>query len=101
MCLLVTSLLLLHFNANLFYITFNKFNGKCTLAVALLLCDSRFPVLSRAHQQVVVNMVERDAQVVVSGARRSNIEFYLHYLHRLWNRRLNPVDDPMLSYARG
>lgn len=60
-----------------------------------------YPVLSRAHQQLVVNMVEHEAQVIVSGARRSNIEFYLQYLYRLWKRRPNPADDPMLSYARG
>ncbi|XP_030022662.2 protein arginine N-methyltransferase 5 [Manduca sexta] len=60
-----------------------------------------YPVLSRAHQQIVVSMVEREAQVIVSGARRSNIEFYLQYLYRIWKRRPNPADDPMLSYARG
>ncbi|XP_022115769.1 protein arginine N-methyltransferase 5 [Pieris rapae] len=58
-----------------------------------------YPVLSRAHQQLVVNMVERDAQVIVSGARRSNIEYYLQYLFRLWQRR--PADTPMFSFARG
>lgn len=61
----------------------------------------RYPVLSRAHQQLVVSMVEHEAQVIVSGARRSNVEFYLQYLYRLWTRRPNPNDDPMLSYARG
>ncbi|XP_032513622.1 protein arginine N-methyltransferase 5 [Danaus plexippus] len=60
-----------------------------------------YPVLSRAHQQIVVSMVERDAQVIVSGARRSNIVYYLQYLYRLWKRRPYVVDDPMLSYARG
>ncbi|XP_028169658.1 protein arginine N-methyltransferase 5 [Ostrinia furnacalis] len=60
-----------------------------------------FPVLSRAHQHLVVSMVEHEAQVIVSGARRSNVEFYLQYLYRLWKRRPNPADDPMLSYARG
>ncbi|CAH0722432.1 unnamed protein product, partial [Brenthis ino] len=60
-----------------------------------------YPVLSRAHQQVVVSMVERDAQVIVSGARRSNIEYYLQYLYRLWKRRPYVADDPMLSYAKG
>ncbi|KAI5642510.1 PRMT5 arginine-N-methyltransferase domain-containing protein [Phthorimaea operculella] len=60
-----------------------------------------FPVLSKAHQALVVSMVERDAQVIVSGAKRSNIEFYLQYLYQLWQRRRNPAEDPMLSYARG
>ncbi|XP_049887187.1 protein arginine N-methyltransferase 5 [Pectinophora gossypiella] len=60
-----------------------------------------FPVLSKAHQHVVVSMVERDAQVIVSGARRSNIEFYLQYLYQLWQRRRSPAEDPMLCYARG
>ncbi|XP_047534152.1 protein arginine N-methyltransferase 5 [Vanessa atalanta] len=60
-----------------------------------------YPVLSRAHQQVVVSMVEHDAQVIVSGARRSNIEYYLQYLYRLWKRRPYIGDDPMLSYAKG
>ncbi|KPI93226.1 Protein arginine N-methyltransferase 5 [Papilio xuthus] len=60
-----------------------------------------YPVLSRAHQQLVVNMVEHEAQVIVSGARRSNIEYYLQYLFRLWQRRPYKADDPMLSYARG
>lgn len=60
-----------------------------------------YPVLSRAHQQLVVSMVEHEAQVIVSGARRSNIEFFVQYLHRVWRRRPNPANDPMLSYARG
>ncbi|XP_041974172.1 protein arginine N-methyltransferase 5 [Aricia agestis] len=60
-----------------------------------------YPVLSRAHQQLVISMVEHDAQVIVSGARRSNVEHYLQYLYRLHKRRPNAVDDPMLSYARG
>ncbi|RVE43432.1 hypothetical protein evm_011927 [Chilo suppressalis] len=60
-----------------------------------------YPVLSRAHQELVVSMVEHEAQVIVTGARRHKLEFYLQYLHRLWERRPNPADDPMLSYARG
>lgn len=44
-------------------------------------------------------MVERDAQVIVSGARRSNIEYYLQYLFKLWQRR--PADTPMFIFARG
>ncbi|XP_053601110.1 protein arginine N-methyltransferase 5 isoform X1 [Plodia interpunctella] len=60
-----------------------------------------FPVLSRAHQQVVVSMVEREAQVIVSGARRSNVQFYLQYLYRVWKRQPNSSNDPMLSYAKG
>lgn len=58
-------------------------------------------MLSRAHQQVVVSMIEHDAQVIVSGARRSNIEYYLQYLYRLWKRRPFSAEDPMLSYAKG
>lgn len=61
----------------------------------------RYPVLSRAHQQLVVSLVEHEAQVIVSGARRSNVEFYLQYLYRIWKRRPYLGDDPMLSYARG
>lgn len=60
-----------------------------------------YPVLSRAHQQLVVNMVEHEAQVIVSGARRANVEFYFQYLCRIWKRRPYFGDDPMLSYARG
>ncbi|KAL4706818.1 hypothetical protein ACJJTC_010052 [Scirpophaga incertulas] len=60
-----------------------------------------YPVLSRAHQEVVVSMMEHEAQIVVRGARRSNVEFYLQYVYRLWQRKPNPADDPMLSYARG
>ncbi|XP_026725879.1 protein arginine N-methyltransferase 5 [Trichoplusia ni] len=60
-----------------------------------------YPVLSRAHQQLVVSLVEHEAQVIVSGARRSNVEFYLQYLYRIWKRRPYLGDDPMLSYARG
>lgn len=60
-----------------------------------------YPVLSRAHQQLVVSMVEHEAQVIISGARRSNIEFYFQYLCRIWKRRPYFGDDPMLSYARG
>lgn len=71
------------------------------MSIMLHLYNFRFPVLSRAHQQLVVNMVEHEAQVIVSGARRSNVEFYLQYLYRLWKRRPNPSNDPMLSYARG
>lgn len=46
-------------------------------------------------------MVEQDAQVIVKGARRSKIQYYLQYLFRLWKRRPYMGDDPMLSYARG
>ncbi|CAK1599643.1 unnamed protein product [Parnassius mnemosyne] len=60
-----------------------------------------YPVLSRAHQQLVINMVEHEAQVIVSGARRSNIEYYVQYLFRMWQRRPYKADDPMLSYAKG
>ncbi|XP_023939076.2 protein arginine N-methyltransferase 5 [Bicyclus anynana] len=60
-----------------------------------------YPVLSRAHQQLVVEMIEHEAQVIVSGARRSNIEYYLQYLYRLWKKRPYIADDPMLSYAKG
>ncbi|CAG4924790.1 unnamed protein product [Colias eurytheme] len=60
-----------------------------------------YPVLSRAHQQFVISMVERDAQVIIRGAKRSNIEHYLQYMCRLWQRRSNVADDPMLCYARG
>ncbi|XP_068628689.1 protein arginine N-methyltransferase 5 [Battus philenor] len=60
-----------------------------------------YPVLSRAHQQLVINMVAHEAQIIVSGARRSNIEYYQQYLFRLWQRRPHQADDPMLSYARG
>ncbi|CAG9783121.1 unnamed protein product [Diatraea saccharalis] len=60
-----------------------------------------YPVLSRAHQELVVRMVEHEAQVIVSGARRHNIEYYVQYLYRIWKRRPNQADDPMLSYARG
>ncbi|KAJ8734133.1 hypothetical protein PYW07_014684 [Mythimna separata] len=60
-----------------------------------------YPVLSRAHQHLVVSLVEHESQVIVSGARRSNVEFYLHYLFRIWKRRPYVGDDPMLCYARG
>ncbi|XP_045761117.1 protein arginine N-methyltransferase 5 [Maniola jurtina] len=60
-----------------------------------------YPVLSRPHQQVIVSMVEHDAQVIISGARRANIENYLQYMHRLWKRKPHVVDDPMFTYARG
>lgn len=70
-------------------------------SLSLKLKFFRYPVLSRAHQQLVTSMVEHDAQVIVSGARRSNIEYYLQYLYRLWQRRPYKADDPMLSYARG
>lgn len=60
-----------------------------------------YPVLSRAHSQLVLSLVEHEAQVIVSGARRSNVEFYLQYLFRIWKRRPYLADDPMLSYARG
>lgn len=60
-----------------------------------------YPVLSRPHQQLVINMVEHEAQVIVSGARRANIEFYVQYLYRIWKRRPDPNNDPMLCYARG
>ncbi|KAJ0181084.1 hypothetical protein K1T71_003169 [Dendrolimus kikuchii] len=60
-----------------------------------------FPVLSKSHQELVINMVEHEAQVVVSGARRHHIEFYMQYLNRLWKRRPDPNLDPMLSYAKG
>lgn len=70
-------------------------------SIFMIIIISRYPVLSRAHQQLVVSMVEHEAQVIVSGARRSNIEFFVQYLHRVWRRRPNPANDPMLSYARG
>ncbi|CAK1548334.1 unnamed protein product [Leptosia nina] len=59
-----------------------------------------YPILSKAHSHFVISMVERDAQVIIGGARRSNIEYYVKYLLRLWQRRPN-ASDPMLSYARG
>ncbi|KOB65567.1 Protein arginine N-methyltransferase [Operophtera brumata] len=46
-------------------------------------------------------MVEHEAQVIISGARRHDIKHYLQYMHRLWMRRSNVADDPMLQYARG
>ncbi|CAH0699156.1 unnamed protein product [Spodoptera exigua] len=60
-----------------------------------------FPVLSRPHQQLVVSLIEHEAQVLVTGARRSNVEYYLQFLYRIWKRRPYFGDDPMLSYARG
>ncbi|VVC91823.1 unnamed protein product [Leptidea sinapis] len=60
-----------------------------------------YPVLSKAHQSFVTSMVEHDAQVIVSGARRSNMEHYLQYLHRIWQRRTESAHDPMLNFARG
>ncbi|CAH2100096.1 unnamed protein product [Euphydryas editha] len=60
-----------------------------------------YPILSRAHQNVITSLVEQDAQVIVRGAWRSKIQYYLQYLYRLWKRRPYTGDDPMLSYARG
>ncbi|XP_063627348.1 protein arginine N-methyltransferase 5 [Cydia splendana] len=60
-----------------------------------------YPVLSRAHQQVLISLVEREAQVVVCGARRASAEHYRQYVARLWARRPAPNQDPMMDYARG
>ncbi|KAJ8736847.1 hypothetical protein PYW07_000118 [Mythimna separata] len=60
-----------------------------------------YPVLSRAHQRLVVSLVKNEAKVIVSGARRSNVEFYLQYLNRIWEKRPDQNDNTMFSYAKG
>ncbi|CAG9110514.1 unnamed protein product [Plutella xylostella] len=60
-----------------------------------------YPVLTRRHQDLLISLVERDAQVIVSGARRSNLEYYMQFLYHMWQRRPHQADDPMLTYARG
>ncbi|XP_063539976.1 protein arginine N-methyltransferase 5 [Cydia strobilella] len=65
-----------------------------------------YPVLSRAHQQVLISLVEREAQVVVCGSgargeRGARAEHYRQYVARLWARRPAPNQDPMMDYARG
>ncbi|XP_063367944.1 protein arginine N-methyltransferase 5 [Cydia amplana] len=60
-----------------------------------------YPVLSRAHQQVLISLVEREAQVVIRGARRASADHYRQYVARLWQRRPAPNQDPMMDYARG
>ncbi|GBP55496.1 Protein arginine N-methyltransferase 5 [Eumeta japonica] len=59
-----------------------------------------YPVLSRAHKDFVLQMISRDAQVIITGAHHCNVDYYFIYLHKVWNLRPKE-NDPMLDFALG
>ncbi|KAG8180355.1 hypothetical protein JTE90_016386 [Oedothorax gibbosus] len=59
-----------------------------------------FPVLSRAHQNLLRKMFKLDIQVVVYGSNRhGSMRHYHKYMDHLWTTQ--DPDDPLSSYAKG
>lgn len=60
-----------------------------------------YPVLPKAHQNVVKAMAGIDVQIVVTGARRHEcMKHYVQYLDHLWQQSA-AITDPIHAYARG
>lgn len=47
-----------------------------------------YPVLSKSHQDLVTNLLQRKIQIVISGAMREETRpFYHQYIYHLWRVR--------------
>lgn len=99
--------LVLEFTANLpNYAILERWFGEPIKAVVVptsIFITNRkgYPTLPIAHQRVLLSMVEREAQIILSGAHRSNIQFYVNYFKNLYKKTYINTDDPMLKYAKG
>lgn len=46
---------------------------------------SGYPVLSKSHQDLVTNLLQRNIQIVITGAMREETRpFYNQYIYHLW-----------------
>lgn len=76
---------------------------KCLIiSTEIFLTNKRgFPVLPKAHQNVIKAMAGIDAQILVTGARRhESMKHYVQYLDHLWQQS-SVIADPIYAYARG
>ncbi|XP_043200596.1 protein arginine N-methyltransferase 5-like [Amphibalanus amphitrite] len=77
---------------------------KCVMLSADVFISNKkgFPVLTRAHQELMKSLMRLNCQFVVTGANRhQHVKHYWQYLNHLYQVFLEESNDPLSDFAIG